>query len=332
MKTRALVLFFVATLGLHHGFARPIVGITSTNQLVSFDSATPGTISSTVAITGLVAGDQIHEIDFRPANGILYALGVNNTAGNNTGRIYTIDTTTVPAVATVVGATPFSTNLADGADYAFDFIPTVDRIRVINTGRDNLRVNPDTGGLSGADTLITAGSTIVGAAHDRSDRNPATLTTLFGINSATSSLVRIGGVDGTPSPNGGVVTTIGALGVTISNVNVGFDIAEDGVAFASLPTIIAGTTTYRLYTVNLATGTATAVANIGTGLTPIRGIAAVPTPVANIDSGEFFATIQAAINDAQTLNGHTIVVNAGTFSEFVTVNKSVTLLGAKSGI
>src|SRR3954447_23591927 len=107
MKTRALVLFFVATLGLHHGFARPIVGITSTNQLVSFDSATPGTISSAVAITGLVSGDQIQGIDFRPANGVLYALGINDTAGNDTGRIYTIDIAT--AVATVVGVAPFST-------------------------------------------------------------------------------------------------------------------------------------------------------------------------------------------------------------------------------
>jgi hypothetical protein len=89
---------------------------------------------------------------------------------------------------------------------------------------------------------------------------------------------------------------------------------------------------FGLYTINLATGAATLVGNIGSGSVTISAIAAVPSAVANIDSGKFFATIQAAINDAQTLNGHTIVVNAGTFSELVTVSKSLTLLGAKSGI
>jgi hypothetical protein len=331
MKTRTLgfcVLFCLAALP---AAARPLVGVTGTNQLIQFDSATPGT-ASVVAIGGLVSGDVIEGIDFRPSNGILYALGINNGVSADTGRIYTIDFTPGTAMATVVGAAPFSTTLTSGKAYGFDFNPTADRIRVVNTADQNMRVNPDTGALSAVDTNLTATGSVAGAAYDRNDRNPATATTLFGIDFANNLLVRIGGVDGTPSPNGGVLTTIGPLGVTLSNVIIGFDIADDGVAYASLPTIIAGSVTYRLYTVNLSTGAVSAVGNIGTGLTQIRGIAAVPSAVANIDSGKLFATIQAAINDAQTLNGHTIVVNAGTFSELVTVNKSLTLLGAKSGI
>ena len=330
MKIRALGFCVLSCLAILPAAARPIVGVTvtgTTNQLIQFDSAAPGT-ASVASIGGLVSGDVIEGIDFRPSNGVLYALVITHTVGADTGRIYTIDIAT--AAATVVGSAPFSTTLTSGKAYGFDFNPTVDRIRVVNTANQNFRVNPDTGLLAGTDTNLTG--PVVGAAYDRNDRNPATATTLFGIDFANNLLVRIGGVDGNPSPNGGALTTIGPLGVTLSNVIVGFDIAEDGVAYASLPTLIAGSVTYRLYTVNLSTGAVSAVGNIGTGLTQIRGIAAVPSIVANIDSGKFFATIQAAINDAQTLNGHTIVVNAGTFSELVAVNKSVTLLGAKSGI
>ncbi|MFO7619377.1 MAG: LamG-like jellyroll fold domain-containing protein, partial [Thermoplasmata archaeon] len=50
-------------------------------------------------------------------------------------------------------------------------------------------------------------------------------------------------------------------------------------------------------------------------------------PVHNIDSDEYFTTIQAAIDDAETLNGHTILCDNGTFVENVIVNKSVAIVG-----
>ncbi|HQX11516.1 MAG TPA: right-handed parallel beta-helix repeat-containing protein, partial [Thermoflexales bacterium] len=54
-------------------------------------------------------------------------------------------------------------------------------------------------------------------------------------------------------------------------------------------------------------------------------------PVQNLNTGEWFCTIQAAIDDSDTVNGHTISVAAGVFNETVNVNKTLTLLGAQSG-
>ena len=49
--------------------------------------------------------------------------------------------------------------------------------------------------------------------------------------------------------------------------------------------------------------------------------------VHNIDTGLHYATIQEAINANETLNGHTILVDAGTYYEHVVVNKSISLIG-----
>jgi hypothetical protein len=59
------------TLGTGRAEAEFLTGLTTTGNLVSFDSATPGTISSSVAITGLQVGEVLLGIDRRPANGLL---------------------------------------------------------------------------------------------------------------------------------------------------------------------------------------------------------------------------------------------------------------------
>ncbi|KAA0006687.1 MAG: hypothetical protein FE045_02325 [Thermoplasmata archaeon] len=50
-------------------------------------------------------------------------------------------------------------------------------------------------------------------------------------------------------------------------------------------------------------------------------------PVQNINTGEYFCTIQDAINDADTLDGHTIIVSAGIYDEQIIIDKKLTIQG-----
>ncbi len=52
-------------------------------------------------------------------------------------------------------------------------------------------------------------------------------------------------------------------------------------------------------------------------------------PILNVNTGKVYSTIQSAIDDVTTLNGHTIQVAAGTYHENqITINKALTINGA----
>lgn len=263
-----------------------LYGLTN-NTLIRFESDTPETIDAEVSITGLRNGETIQGIDFRPLNGQLYGLGIVDTPGPNEGRLYRINQVT--GVATQIGSAPFSTTLADGAIYGFDFNPNADLIRVVNDQDQNLRLNPITGALAGTDTGLAydeedessdADPVVVASAYTNNDLDSGTPTTLFGIDFGTDTLVRQGGDNGPPSPNLGVLSTIGGLGLTASSAAIGFDIDFDGIAFAVLTDSgnldqddnpLTG-----LYTIDLSTGAATLVGLVGDGLRAFPGLAAAP--------------------------------------------------------
>jgi hypothetical protein len=272
---------------------------TSGNDIAQFSSGATGVVTS-VPLSGMQVGESMVGIDLRPSNGLIYGVG-------SSSRLYTINTTN--GVVTQVGAAGSFT--LSGTSFAVDFNPVPDRLRVISNTGQNIRIDPNTGTLAATDTAITpAGVTIVGAAYDRNDLNPATGTTLYGIDSTNGVLTTVGSINGSPnSPNGGVAgPTIGGLGLgTGMDPRIGFDIsAATGIGYA---TILTGGTD-KLYSVNLTTGAVTLIGTIGTGTTVYSGMTtnAIPAP-APPPSGELLYATSG--NDiAQFSSGATGVVTS----------------------
>jgi hypothetical protein len=207
-------------------------------RLVTFNLATPGTISSSVAISGLSPGEQIFGIDVRPVDKGLYAVG-------STSRLYRIDP--VGASATPIGP-PFTPALV-GTEFGVDFNPTVDRLRVVSDAGQNLRLNPDTGGVVAADVPITPSGVPISCLAYSNNAPGAVMTTLFALPASGGILYQI------PIPNGGVLQ---ALGVTSLAGCAGFDIAgPTNEAFAVDST--------GLFRIDLTSGAATPAGTIGGG-------------------------------------------------------------------
>lgn len=291
MKTYSL--FAIAGLTLAAGAAPAAVtiyGLTTRNQLVSWDATTPSTLQQAKFIRGMDANEAIINIDFRPVNGKLYALG-------SFGNLYTLNT--VNAMATLVA--PLVNSITgmpiqlDGVEFGFDFNPTVDRIRITSDQGMNLRANPLTGVTVVDSGLNNSGGgrpNIVGSAYTNSDTDPNTGTTLYNIDSFSDMLTI------QAPPNNGTNTNVGALGVDVSAL-AGFDILTTGTmntAYAALQP--AGMEGSNFYTVNLATGAANLVGGIsfaqGSDSLAIRDIAAVPEPgtIAAIGLGLGFLTLR----------------------------------------
>jgi hypothetical protein len=242
----------------------PVIhGLTDDNRLVAFKAATPNTIDSTVAITGLAGGETLLGIDYRPKDGMLYGL-------TSAARIVTIDAATGVATAK-------ATLMADAADttapyaaiagtaFAVDFNPVADRLRVIGNTGQSLRINVDTGATTTDGTINRASgaATISAAAYNNSIAG-ATATILYDLDSATDVLAMQ-----TP-PNDGTLVDVGPLGVNAAG-DGGMDIAGggNGLALAALRTSATGAST--LYRIDLLSGAATPINGAATPATSVIG-------------------------------------------------------------
>ena len=251
----------------------PIPGIfllTPDNRIARIRGSAPTTIETTLTVTGLRASELLVGIDFRPATRELYALGIIDGGASDDPALYAIDPTTGAATRVGGPAAP----ITGGTTWGFDFNPVVDRVRIVNDADANLRFNPSTGVPTDADTSLNPSSaSIVGAAYDRNVTG-ATATTLYAIDVSGIELVRIGGVDGTPSPNTGLVTAVGSLMVPIEE-DAGFDIdGPTNTAWAVLTEFFTGAV--GLYTIDLATGAATLVGVVGDGTQHYVGLTVSP--------------------------------------------------------
>lgn len=252
------------------------VALTASNKLISFARTAPQTITSTSpVITGLQAGETLVGMDYRPANGLLYAVG-------SSGAVYQLDPLTGVAsnrIALTSVAAGNAVIVLTGTSFGVDFNPQADRLRVVSNTGQNLRVNlVSTAGNTTIDTALPATAAVSGSAYTNSFAGTSN-TRLYSINLTANTLDEQGTLNpatGTTQPNDGTQTTIAPLGFAPTAVN-GFDIdARNNVGYAAMTV---GTTT-SLYTINLTpaagTNAATVVATIGDGTEAIRGVALAP--------------------------------------------------------
>lgn len=257
MKRLVLLLLGLALLGAPSAARAEVVyASTSGGRLISFDSATPGTLLSNVAITG-VTGNLIG-IDFRPSNALLY--GVGNNGG--VGTVYTINASTgvASAVYTLTAA-------LSGTSFGVDFNPVPDALRIVSDAGQNLRITgfPTGNFVTNSDATLSL-TGVVGAAYSNNVAGTTT-TTLYDIRATDSSLYT------QAPPNNGTLNLVGTLGTTTNN-QVGFDISgTTATAYASLN----GGANFG--TVNLATGAFTNTGAVGGGFAQqVTGISVTVVP------------------------------------------------------
>lgn len=276
-----LLAVVVVTAVVSQARAEAIYGLTNFQELVTFDSSTRN-VTSTVSLPFSITGEVLVSIDVRPATGQLYAL----SSLNNVFRINPFT-----GAATQIGGT--ISPAPNGAYKAIDFNPTVDRIRILGSGAapNNLRVHPDTGAIVSTDGMLAfatgvgdpnQGDTpaVVNGAYTNSFAGAMT-TTLFDLEAGNDVLAR------QAPPNDGTLNTVGAIGfdLTTGGGFTGFDISgASGTAYLVGNNLAAGgLTANALYSVNLATGTASLLGPVSGVNGSFRDIAvvgpnAVPEP------------------------------------------------------
>lgn len=242
--------------------ANDIYGITASNRLIGFTRNDPGTLFLNRVITGLPANEVLLGVDVRPSNSVLYALG--KTSGTSTAaRLYTINLST--GAATQVGTLAANPVPPDpyaglnGTSFGMDFDPTVDTLRIVSDTGQNLSVNPSTALVTTGAALAESTPVITAAAYS-SNFNGAAATTLYVLNTPSASTNAT--LFTQNPPNDGTLNEIGSLGVA-AGASVTFDIlgGQDGLVLAALQKGSNGYST--LYNVNLTTGAATLIGDIG---------------------------------------------------------------------
>ncbi|MBC7942595.1 MAG: DUF4394 domain-containing protein [Chitinophagaceae bacterium] len=249
-----------------------IVAVSVSNHVLRFNAGQPQNVRERRLLQGLRDGERLLGIDFRVAKGELFALG-------SSGQLYKIDVAQALAVAVGVPvALP-----ADGKEYGVDFNPTVDRIRVVNDAGFNLRLHPDTGALVDANPnepgVQLDGRLAYDAVDSHAGKTPAVvaagytynktndkITTNYALDGAAGVLVHQGTKEGvTPavSPNTGRLYTVGSLGIGRFD-HATLDISDlSNTAYTGVHN--AGAAVTRWYRLDLATGKASFVGNVGGG-------------------------------------------------------------------
>jgi len=239
-----------------------LVALTASGALLVFDVDHPEA-ATRVAVHG--HRGSLVGIDLRPTDQKLYGLSTTN-------EIYRIDPETGEATLLASLTVPFD----GGARSGIDFNPQADRLRLVSSEGQNLRVNVEIGAaaldrpLAYAPGDPNAGRRpgVAAAAYSHSLPGAAAARTkLFDIDAARDVLAV------QDPPNDGALRTVGPLGIDFGP-EAGFEIVSlpsgEDRAYAG-----AGST---LYAIDLATGAATKLAAIGAGGDAILSLAASGAP------------------------------------------------------
>jgi Domain of unknown function (DUF4394) len=224
--------------------AATVFALTTDNRLMSVNPRTPNTVAATATLAA-PAGEEVVGIDVRPIDGLLYAL---TRAGDNTGRVYTVNESSgaMSLVATLNTA-------LSGTVFSVDFNPMANALRVISETGQSLAVNlttaPGTATTNGAINSATIPApSVIAAAYLNSGvgSTPPAATTLFSMEASTDVLT-------TQVPATGALTTVGPLGRDIAGM-AGFDIggSRNGLALAAFAGGSAAP--HTLFEVNVTTG------------------------------------------------------------------------------
>lgn len=294
-----------------------ILGLTTANRLISFDSANPSVLLSDVAITGLPGTQTLAGIDMSPYDGKLYALG-RNTSGNGS-NVYTLNAQTGALTDIRVFAAA-----ENGTNFGMDFDPVSGNLRVVNDVEGN-RIGPAT--VTG--TTVAETSLAYAAGDSQAGTNPliaglaytsnfagASNTSAFAIDAGSDTLVRLGSPSGSPdAPSTGKLFTLASLGLN-TNANVGLDLADGGSStlFASLTPVVSGVTQpSRFYSINQGVFGLNDEGQIG-------GLAA----------GVFVKDIAIALVGALHFDADTVQVNEAAGSIDITITRTLPSLAAAS--
>ncbi len=231
--------------------------LTNSNQIVKYNAQNPSVPISTVTVNGLAANEQLISLDYRPATGQLYALG-------SSSRLYFINETT--GNATALGTNSFSPTISGNA--SINFNPTVDRIRLISSTGQNLRLHPETGTVIATDVNINqTNNPMIGAIAYTNSMAGASETKLYDIDFAQDKLYLQN------PPNDGALQFVGDLTVDFKGVG-SFDISPDN---SNAIAVNYENSVSKLYKIDLYSGKATLIGNLNQ---PIISVAIKTNPVA----------------------------------------------------
>ncbi len=232
-------------------FTEPVVSLAFKTDPIAYAADAAGKLyrfnpidpkPTMVDFQGLVTGEKIVGLDFRPANGQLLAISTASqlySVNPSNGMLTAIGNPLVPMI--------------EGDMVGFDFNPTVDRIRVVTSTGQNLRLHPDLGTVVATDGRLNPGSPMIASAAYANNIAGATTTTLFVIDHSAGMLFT------QIPPNDGVLVAVGPLGLTEITCNNGFDIGgNSGNAYAVLTVGSAA----GVYSINLVSGAATKVSDL----------------------------------------------------------------------